>query len=787
MYMINVHLYNLRSLRLVVIMIVLAILMLPTVASADAVKIDKIWYILDINSKTAQVTRNPSSGEYKGSYSGKVTILEKVKYNSVDYSVTSIGDLAFRNCDALTSLTIPNSVTSIGYNAFERCAFTSLTIPNSVTSIGSYAFYECFALTSIEIPNSVKSLGSSAFYGCTKLASVIIQDGITSIWPHAFSGCTGPNSVTIPQSVTNIGSYAFDGCSSLTSVTIPKSVNSIGIQAFSGCTGLESIKSNAVTPPSCDETTFENNDFSIPLYVPFGSKDAYLAAKGWKNYKNIKEFDAPTENTIDVEIDDIWYIFDEDTKTAEVKGILNKNLYNVTIPTKVTYGNVDYNVTSIGSKSFYGRGALTSVGIPHSVTTIGEQAFYGCSGIITITIPNGVTSIGDMAFAYCMGLSSLVIPQSVTSIGMRTFSGCTGLKFIKSYAQTPPTNDGTTFKDNDYTIPLYVQLGSKDAYAAADGWKNYINIIEFGNPLSGRFSVAADKRVMFSPGNLQYNADADEWKFSESQYDMIGESNVNISSTFGGWIDLFGWGTSGYNGKQPYMTSDNEYDYGDGANDLTDTNYDWGVYANISNASSIDWRTLAADEWTYLLQTRAGAADKQGHATVAGTKGLILIPDTWQQPEGLSFTPTLSDWITNTYTAVQWVEMEAAGAVFLPAGGRRTDGGSIMSLGDKSRGYYWTATASGEDRASYLRFGNTTNAPTLSTEPRSYGFAVRPVHEFILGDASGNGHVDADDIKTVVDYIMTGKTVGFNFDNADLNGDKKVNAADLVLLINKVK
>ena len=253
--------------------------------------------------------------------------------------------------------------------------------------------------------------------------------------------------------------------------------------------------------------------------------------------------------------------------------------------------------------------------------------------------------------------------------------------------------------------------------------------------LTGRFSVAADKQVTFSSGNLQYNADKKKWQFAENQYDFVGGDNTNISSTYDGWIDLFGWGTSGYIDKQPYMTSDTDYDYGDGASDLTGTNYDWGEYASISNGGNMDWRTLSAGEWDYLLQTRDGAASKHGNATVAGNKGLVLLPDKWQLPEGLSFTADPTDWTTNTYTADQWAEMEAAGAVFLPASGRRINGGTIYNFKTNCRGYYWTASASGEDRASFLDFGEA-QAAQNSTDYRSMGFAVRQASDVVIKTVS---------------------------------------------------
>ena len=253
--------------------------------------------------------------------------------------------------------------------------------------------------------------------------------------------------------------------------------------------------------------------------------------------------------------------------------------------------------------------------------------------------------------------------------------------------------------------------------------------------LKGRFSVAADKQVTFSPGNLQYKASTSTWAFAENQYDFVGGDNTNISSTYDGWIDLFGWGTSGYNDKQPYMSSDNDYDYGDGANDLTGTNYDWGAYASISNGGNMDWRTLSASEWDYLLQTRDGAASKHGNATVAGIKGLVLLPDKWQLPEGLSFTADPTDWTTNTYTAEQWAEMEAVGAVFLPASGRRINGGTIYNFATNCRGYYWTVSASGEDRASFLDFREA-QAAKNSTDYRSMGFAVRLASDVIIKTVS---------------------------------------------------
>ena len=238
-------------------------MLLPMLASADAVEINGIWYNLVPKVKEAEVTKNPN-----GSYSGSIEIPASVTYNEVKYSVTSIGNEAFYWCDGLTSVTIPNSVTSIGDWAFSGCSgLTSVTIGNSVTSIGNHAFSNCSGLTSVTIPNSVTSIDNSAFYNCDGLTSITIPNSVTSIGSDAFYGCSGLTSVTIPNSVTSISSCAFSGCSGLTSITIGNSVTSIGGGAFYGCSGLTSVTiGNSVT--SIGDHAFQNCDGLTSITIP---------------------------------------------------------------------------------------------------------------------------------------------------------------------------------------------------------------------------------------------------------------------------------------------------------------------------------------------------------------------------------------------------------------------------------------------------------------------------------------------------------------------------------------
>lgn len=271
--------------------------------------------------------------------------------------------------------------------------------------------------------------------------------------------------------------------------------------------------------------------------------------------------------------------------------------------------------------------------------------------------------------------------------------------------------------------------------------------------LKGLFSINENgDQVRFSQGNLQYCASTNIWRFAEHQYDIIGYNNNNISSTYSGWIDLFGWGTSGWdNGNHFYMpyctdvVNQCEVGYGYGPTDGYNYEYDltgdyqeadWAWHNAIQNGGNTahQWRTLERNEWNYLFHSRINASIKYGVGNIEGVGGIIVLPDNWIHPEDVpTFNPGLSpimdDWSRNTYNAEQWIQMESAGALFLSAAGYRYG----IHASDVNRyGFYWLSSHYSFSGAYAVAFGSFTLGDSgehyIGEENDGYwGFSVRPV------------------------------------------------------------
>lgn len=317
------------------------------------IKIGDLYYNLDDGNKTAEVA--PSS------YPGDIVIPASVEYNSVTYSVTSIGDGAFFECTGLTSV----------------------EIPNSVTSIGAAAFLYCTGLTSIDVATDNPNYSSSG--------GVLFNKGKTTLvaYPGGKQGA-----YTIPNSVTSIEEGAFYGCTGLTSITIPNSVTSIGDGAFRGCSGLASLTCMATNPPSMGADVFFSVDCSqIPLYVPVGSIDAYRTAYQWEYFTNILPITAKETETNTVKTEPT-------TNSVEVTWPVVAGAYTYEIVIKDKSGNV------VCTLVFNAQGQLQSIafnapgrdgapqqtqGAGFSFTTTGLTAGTSYDVTITAKDSNGAT------------------------------------------------------------------------------------------------------------------------------------------------------------------------------------------------------------------------------------------------------------------------------------------------------------------------------------------------------------------------------------------------------------
>ena len=399
--------------------------------------------------------------------------------------LTTISSDVFKNCSTIEKITIPNTVLSIGNNAFNGCSavenlyyngtladwlnieftneyqnpskyisniymlgnegyelLTEINIPETVTKVGDYAFIGFTGIKTVSIPASVKSIGNYAFSGCTSLTSVTMQEGLESIGKNAFYSCNLLENIVVPTSVTSIGSNAFGGCA-LTSITLPFVGNEkegTSYTHFGYIFGAYGYTSNSSSVPSSLKTVVITSATNIPSYAFYGcsnltsitlpSNVTSIGDYAFYNCSNITKFELP-----------------EGLESIGANAFANcSNLESINTPANITsigasaFENcsklasvkLPKGISIINTKTFYNCSSLTSVVIPANVESIGNQAFYGCSLLETVEFEeeSKLTSIGNQAFYNCSLLEDIVVPANVTSIGSSAFNGCKSLTSI---------------------------------------------------------------------------------------------------------------------------------------------------------------------------------------------------------------------------------------------------------------------------------------------------------------------------------------------------------------------
>lgn len=426
----------------------------------ERIHIGQLYYNLDTNEKTAEVTYKSESidNSYHVIYNerwniSEISIPERVEYDAESYNVVSIGQYAFHSCANLTLVNIPNSIVSIGNYAFNNCknltdidvaennqyfsstngvlfskgkttllkypsgkSELSYTIPQGVTEIGESSFSLCCNLTSIDISNSVVSVGNSAFAQCPKLSSVTMSS-VNNIGNSAFYECVQLVSVTLGEHVTNIGMFAFYNCYRMASINIPDGVTCIKESTFRGCSDLVSIE--------------------IPNSVAIIEESAFYDCRRLSSVK--------MGNGVTILGDFAFYNC--------------RYLESIELPESVT---------SIGKSTFYECRSLSYINIPNSVMDIGESAFQ-YSWLSSIVIPNNITNIKPRTFYDCSRLKSVVLGSSIKMLESESFAGCSSIDTITCYSQRPPTVNNA-FENLDYSTIIFVPFESLNTYQMHDFW-----------------------------------------------------------------------------------------------------------------------------------------------------------------------------------------------------------------------------------------------------------------------------------------------------------------------------
>ena len=539
------------------------------VANADNVTIYYKW--INNNAELAVSYRGSICSEFIDEYTGNIVIPESVDYNGNTYPVTSIGYDAFRDCSLLTSVTIPNSVTTIYSFAFDGCSgLTSITIPSSVTSIGSYAFYLCSSLSSITIPSSVTSIGNFALEYCSGLTTIVSE-----IETPFEIGYIGEKTVTlIVPAGTKAAYQSTVGWSSFTKTVEIGEGGSFGSVFI--IDGIYYTIGENNTAELTSRKKVVSGVFAIPGQVEFNGKNYDVTSIGNEAFKGSNYL---TSVTIPNSVNSIGYnAFYECNGLATIVSEIEKpfgigSIASTSVTLIVPVGTKDAYQSTLGWSSFMntvevGEGGfagckfvidgiyytigennaaeLTSRkksisgaytipnhvelnGKKYDVTSIGEYAFSKCSSLTSITIPNSVTSIGERAFWECSGLTSVTIPNSVTSISERAFNGCSGLTSV-IIGSSVISIGASAFGGTNLKKTIWLTNTPPSGYSYASGIVNYVSNDQFKIDnkvvykfLSSYFVVDGIRYVPLSPSDR--TCDAIDCIYDESA------ENINIGET----------------------------------------------------------------------------------------------------------------------------------------------------------------------------------------------------------------------------------------------------------------
>ena len=446
------------------------------------------WFVLKFDAPVTKI------GEY--AFGVKKAQRDEVDSTLKDIilpnSVTSIESWAFAwCCDNLTSISIPKSVASIGQTVFGQCKSLETIDLKNITTIGNYIFYDCSGLKSVNLSTALTTIPLQAFYGCSSLTSIAIPASVTSIGDSAFYDCTSLTSVTIPDSVTSIGERAFRWCEALESIEIPAGVEVLSPQIFARCNKLKDVILNEglkTISYQCFTLCKSLDTITIPNSVE-------IIESGVFDYAIVQKFAGKftTEDGICLIVDGVLKkvadTIPEYYTLPSIITTLGKSCFSSITPVKNTHITIPDSVTEFEVRAFgqtyniagfYGKYATED-----HVAVIKDNILYGVAGRALpdkYFVPEGVVKIAEYAFDTVKYVSEIVLPSTIVEIETYTLKvGETGRILTALYckALVPPVIGEKIFNDlePEKYPTIYVPMQSRDAYLAADGWKEFADKI----------------------------------------------------------------------------------------------------------------------------------------------------------------------------------------------------------------------------------------------------------------------------------------------------------------------
>lgn len=378
---------------------VFTILMSFVQAYAYDFEVDGLYYTADLSNMCATVV----AGDNK--YEGDIIIPSKVTYKNREFTVTAI-DGAFKGCASLTSISIPDEVTTLGNESFYGCSvLSSVNGMHNIAEILNNCFNGCESLQILTLPDKLNKIGDSAFRSCTSIKEITIPQTVTEIGSYAFASCVNLEQINLPDILATISEGLFDSCQSLNAIQLPLGINALGKYSFRNCKSLTEIKIPSGVEV-IDEDTFQDCTSLSNLVIADSSSTIKIVNHKYSKYSSYYETNI--------------YYYDPAFKSCPLKKIyLGRN-----VSPQPRYSDIS------GDKyedCFYGQGTLEELIISSHVTWIHRRAFMGSSKLRSITIPNSVTGIGENAFVGS-GLSSIIIQDGYSSISINnmyySFANC---------------------------------------------------------------------------------------------------------------------------------------------------------------------------------------------------------------------------------------------------------------------------------------------------------------------------------------------------------------------------